>query len=105
LGGDVSMDEVLLDIMLVLVALVLSAVLWRQLKRQAILRRADRISRALGNSGIAAEDRHLKQLLAAYRMARVKSHLSGAAFLYPAAEALVSEFRMRNLERRSPSFS
>ena len=92
------MDEILLDIMLVLAASVLLAMLWRQLKRRAILRRADRISRTIG--GVTDGDRHLKQLLAAYRLARAKSHLDAGAFLYPAAEALVSEFRMRQLERR-----
>jgi hypothetical protein len=98
------MDEVLLDVILVLVASALFATLWRQLKRQAILRRAERISRSIGERDITTGDRHLKQLLAAYRLARAKSHLNGGA-LYPAAEALVFEFRMRQLESRSPSFS
>jgi hypothetical protein len=100
LGGNASMDEILLDIMLVLGASVLLAMLWRQLKRQAILRRADRISRTIGDVGVTDGDRHLIQLGAAYRLARAKSHLDAGAFLYPAAEALVSEFRMRQLERR-----
>jgi hypothetical protein len=94
------MDEVLLDVMLVLVASMLFAMLWRQFKRQAILYRADRISRTIGDVRVTAGDRHLKQLLAAYRVARAKAHLDAGAFLYPAAEALVSEFRMRQLERR-----
>lgn len=100
LNGNASMDEVLLDIMLVLVASMLLATLWRQFKRQVILHRADRISRAIGDAGVTAGDRHLTQLLAAYRLARAKSRLDAGAFLYPAAEALVSEFRMRQLERR-----
>jgi hypothetical protein len=99
------MDNVLLDVLLVLVAAALFALLWRQLKRHALLRKADRISRSIGDGGAAAGDRQFKQLLAAYRLARAKSHLNGGALLYPAAEALVSEFRMRQLERRSPSFS
>ena len=99
------MDNVLLDVLLVLVAAALFAMLWRQLKRHALLRHADRISRSIGDGDAAAGDRHFKQLLAAYRLARAKSHLNGGAVLYPAAEALVSEFRMRQLERRSPSFS
>lgn len=99
------MDKVLLDVLLVLVAAALVAMLWRQLKRHALLRQADRISRSIGDGGAADGDRHFKQLLAAYRLARAKSHLNGGALLYPAAEALVSEFRMRQLERRSPSFS
>jgi hypothetical protein len=45
------------------------------------------------------------QLLAAYRLARAKSGLNGGPDLYPAAEALVTEFRMRQLERRTPSYS
>ena len=96
LSGNASMDEVLLDIMLVLVASMLLATLWRQFKRQVILHRADRISRAIGDAGVTAGDRHLTQLLAAYRLARAKSHLDAGAF----AEALVSEFRTRQLERR-----
>jgi hypothetical protein len=99
------MDEVLLDVVLVLVASVLFAILWRQVKRHALVRQADRISRSIGDGDAAAGDRHLKQLLAAYRLARAKSHLNGGALLYPAAQALVSEHRMRQLERRSPSFS
>jgi len=99
------MDSVLLDVLLVLVAAALFAMLWRQLKRHALLRQADRISRSIGDGGVVAGDRQFKQLLAAYRLARAKSHLNGGALLYPAAEALVSEFRMRQLERRSPSFS
>jgi hypothetical protein len=104
-GGSASMDEVLQDVMLVLVALALFAMLWRQLKRHLLLRRADRISRSIRDGDAAAGDRHFKQLLAAYRLARAKSHLNGGENLYPAAEALVSEFRMRQLEKRSPSFS
>ena len=100
LGGSASMDEVLLDIMLVLGASVLLAMLWRQFKRQVNLRRADRIARTIGDVGVTGGDRRLKQLLAAYRLARAKSHLDAGAFLYPAAEALVSEFRLRQLERR-----
>jgi hypothetical protein len=100
LGENASMDEVLLDIMLLVVASVLLSMLWRQFKRQVILRRADRISRTIGDVGVTAGDRHLKQLLAAYRLARAKSQLDARTFLYPAAEALVSEFRMRQLERR-----
>jgi hypothetical protein len=99
------MDNVLLDVLLVLVAVALVAMLWRQLKRHALLRQADRISRSIGDGDAAAGDRQFKQLLAAYRLARAKSHLNGGALLYPAAEALVSEFRMRQLERRSPSYS
>jgi hypothetical protein len=99
------MDNVLLDVLLVLVAAALFAMLWRQLKRHALLRQADRISRSIGDGGAAAGDRNFKQLLAAYRLARINSHLNGIAPLYPAAEALVTEFRMRQLERRSPSFS
>jgi hypothetical protein len=99
------MDNVLLDVLLVLVAAALFAMLWRQLKRHALLRQADRISRSIGDGDAAAGDRQFKQLLAAYRLARAKSHLNGGALLYPAAEALVTEFRMRQLERRSPSFS
>lgn len=99
LGRNASMREVLLAIMLLVVASVLLSMLWRQFKRQVILRRADRISRTIGDVGVATGDRHLKQLLAAYRLARAKSHLDAGAFLYPAAEALVSEFRMRQLER------
>ena len=99
------MDSVLLDVLLVLVAAALFAMLWRQLKRHALLRQADRISRSIGDGDAAAGDRNFKQLLAAYRLARAKSHLNGGALLYPAAEALVTEFRMRQLERRSPSFS
>jgi len=99
------MDNVLLDVLLVLVAAALFAMLWRQLKRHALLRQADRISRSIGDGDAAAGDRNFKQLLAAYRLARAKSHLNGGALLYPAAEALVTEFRMRQLERRSPSFS
>jgi hypothetical protein len=98
------MDNVLLDVLLVLVAAALFAMLWRQLKRHALLRQAERISRSIGDGDAAAGDRQFKQLLAAYRLARTKSHLNGSA-LYPAAEALVTEFRMRQLERRSPSFS
>jgi len=105
LGGNAPMDEVLLDVMLVLVASVLVTMLWRQLKRHALLRQADRISRSIGDGEAASGDLHFKQLLAAYRLARAKSHLNGGALLYPAAGALVSEFRMRQLERRSPSFS
>jgi hypothetical protein len=97
------MDEILLDIMLVLGVSVLLGMLWRQLKRHTILRRADCISRTIGDDVVAAADRRLKQLLAAYRLARAKSHLDAGAFLYPAAEALVSEFRMRQLERRNES--
>jgi hypothetical protein len=99
------MDEVLLDVMLVLVACLLVAMLWRQLKRHALLRQAERISRSIGDGGATGEDRRLNQLLAAYRLARAKSRLNGGAHLYPAAEALVAEFRMRQLERRSPSYS
>jgi hypothetical protein len=99
------MDEVLLDVMLALVAAALFAMLWRQLKRHALLRRADRISRSIGDGSAAAGDRHFKQLLAAYRLERARSHLNRGALLYPAADALVTEFRMRQLERRSPSFS
>lgn len=99
------MDKVLLDVLLVLVAAALFAMLWRLLKRNALLRQADRISRSIGDGGAAAGDRHFKQLLAAYRLQRARSHLNGGALLYPAAEALVTEFRMRQLERRSPSFS
>jgi hypothetical protein len=100
LGGNASMHEVLLAIMLLVAASVLLSMLWRQFKRQVILRRADRISRTIGDVGVAAGDRPLKQLLAAYRLARTKSQLDARTFLYPAAEALVSEFRMRQLERR-----
>jgi len=99
------MDNVLLDVLLVLIAVALVAMLWRQLKRHSLLRQADRISRSIGDGDAAAGDRQFKQLLAAYRLARAKSHLNGGALLYPAAGALVSEFRMRQLERRSPSFS
>lgn len=105
MGGDTSMDEVLLDVMLVLIASVLFAMLWRALKRQSLLRQAERISRSIRDGDAAAGDRHFKQLLTAYRLARAKSHLKGGAHLYPAAAALVTEFRMRQLERRSPSFS
>ena len=94
------MDEILLDIIVVLIASMLLGMLWRQFKRQAILRRADRISRTIGGVGVTSGDRHLIQLVAAYRLARAKAHLDAGAFLYPAAEALVSEFRMRQLERR-----
>lgn len=101
------MDEVLMDVMLVLVACLLAAMLWRQLKRNALLRQAERISRSTGDGGAGGGDRRFKQLLAAYRVARAKSHLNvnGGAHLYPAAEALVAEFRMRQLERRTPSYS
>ena len=99
------MDRTLLDVMLVLVAVALFAMLWRQLKRHALLRQAERISRSIGDGGAAAGDRQFKQLLAAYRVERARSHLNGGALLYPAAEALVTEFRMRELERRSPSYS
>lgn len=99
------MDEVLLDITLVLVASVLLAMLWRQIKRQAILYRAGRIARTIGDVGVTGEDRHLKQLLAAYRLARAKAHLDAGAYLYPAAEALVSESRIRQLERRKETES
>lgn len=99
------MDEVLLDITLVLVASVLLAMLWRQIKRQVVLYRADRVSRTIGDVGVTGEDRHFKQLLAAYRLARAKSHLDAGAYLYPAAEALVSEFRIRQLERRKETES
>ena len=94
------MDEVLLDIMLVLGGSVLVAMIWRQLKRQAILYRADHISRTIGADGATVGDRRLKQLVAAYRVARAKAHLDAGALLYPAAEALVSEFRIHQIERR-----
>lgn len=99
------MYEALVDVMLVLVACVLVALLWRQLRRHALLRHAERISRSIGSAGHAADDRRFMQLLAAYRLERAKSGLNGGPHLYPAAEALVTEFRMRQLERRSPSYS
>jgi hypothetical protein len=94
------MDEVLLDIMLVLGGSLLVAMIWRQIKRQAILYRADHVSSTIGAVGVTVEDRRLKQLLAAYRVARAKPHRDADAFLYPAAEALVSEFRIHQIERR-----
>jgi hypothetical protein len=99
------MDEVLVNAVLVLVAIVLVAALWRQLKRRALLRQAERIWRSTADGGHAADDRRFMQLLAAYRLARAKSGLNGGPDLYPAAAALVTEFRMRQLERRSPSYS
>lgn len=99
------MNEVLLDIVLVLVALALFVTLLRQLKRHALLREAERISRSVGDGDASARDRQFKQLLAAYRLARTRSHLNGSAAVFPAAEALVTEYRMRQLERRSPTFS
>jgi hypothetical protein len=99
------MDEVLVDVVLVLAATALVALLGRQLKRHALLRQAERISRSTADGGYAVDDRRFMQLLAAYRLARAKSGLNGGPDLYPAAEALVTEFRMRQLERRSPSYS
>lgn len=99
------MNEVLLNIVLVSTAAALIAALLRQLKRSSVLREAERISRSIGDGDASGRDRHFKQLLTAYRLARTRSHLNGATSLYPAAAALVTESRMRRLERRSPSFS
>lgn len=93
------------NVMLLLAAAALLALLWRQLRRHALLRQAERISRSIGNGEADGGDRRFRQLLAAYRLARAKSGLAGGVNLYPAAEALVSEFRLRQLERRSPSYS
>lgn len=94
------MDEVLLDMALVLGGSVLAAMIWRLLKRQAVLYRADHISRTNGAGGATAGGRRLEQLVAAYTVARAKAHLDAGELLYPAAEALVSEFRIHQIERR-----
>lgn len=97
------MNEVLYDVALVSIAAALIAVLLRQLKRNSLLREAERISRSTGDGDASGRDRHFRQLLTAYRLARTRSHLNGASSIYPAAAALVNESRMRHLERRSPA--
>ncbi|MCC6361147.1 MAG: hypothetical protein IT450_20595 [Phycisphaerales bacterium] len=99
------MNDFSLDIVLMLIAVALAAALLRQLKRSALLREAERISRSIGDGDASGRDRQFKQLLTAYRLARTRSHLNGAASIYPAAAALVNESRMRQLERRGASYS
>jgi len=106
LGGNAPMDEVLLDVMLVLVASVLVTMLWRQLKRHALLRQADRISRSIGDgeaaSGICTSSSSLRPT----GWPRAQSHPQRGRAPVPGGRgARCRSSGCRQLERRSPSFS
>lgn len=83
------------------VALVAACLLARWIGRLRTLRAADRVARSLSSEqALAQVSPLLREKLERYRLAKLRVHLGSASPVHAAAEELVRENRLFNLERR-----